>query len=69
MVKCFGDHIERIVEVYVNDIMVKTGWSKGLIFDLRSTFDRLKVKNIKLNHEKYVFGVPRGMLLSFLVSE
>jgi hypothetical protein len=29
----------------------------------------LRQKNIKLNPEKCVFGVPRGMLLGFIVSE
>jgi hypothetical protein len=29
----------------------------------------LRQKNIKLNPEKCVFGVPRGMLLGFIISE
>jgi hypothetical protein len=33
------------------------------------TFRCLKAKSIKLNPEKCVFGVPRGMLLGFIVSE
>jgi hypothetical protein len=32
-------------------------------------FKCLKARNIKLNPEKCVFGVPRGMLLGFIVSE
>jgi hypothetical protein len=32
-------------------------------------FKCLRAKNIKLNPEKCVFGVPRGMLLGFIVSE
>jgi hypothetical protein len=49
--------------------MVKTKQSEGLVSDLGLTFDRLKANNIKLNPKKYLFGVPRGMLLRFLVSE
>jgi hypothetical protein len=33
------------------------------------TFRCLKAKGVKLNPEKCVFGVPRGMLLGFIVSE
>jgi len=33
------------------------------------TFRCLKAKGIRLNPEKCVFGVPRGMLLGFIVSE
>jgi hypothetical protein len=40
-----------------------------LINDLDVAFKCLRAKNIKLNPEKCVFGVPRGMLLGFIVSE
>jgi hypothetical protein len=40
-----------------------------LINDLDVAFKFLKAKNIKLNPEKCVFGVPRGMLLEFIISE
>jgi hypothetical protein len=68
MIKCFGDQIGRIVEAYVDDIMVKTRRSKGLVSDLRLTFNRLKGNKIKLNLKKCVFSVL-GMLLGFLVSK
>ena len=37
------------------------------VADLRITFDCLRAKGVKLNPEKCVFGVPRGMLLGFIV--
>jgi hypothetical protein len=37
--------------------------------DLDIAFKCLRAKNIKLNPEKCVFGVPRGMLLGFIISE
>jgi hypothetical protein len=68
MIKCFSDLIERSVEVYDNNIMVKIRQTDSLVHALRETFDKLKANEIKLNTEKCVFGVPRGMLLGFLVS-
>jgi ribonuclease HI len=65
----FGEHIGRTVEAYVDDIVVKTRKASDLLSDLEATFRSLKAKGVKLNPEKCVFGVPRGMLLGFIVSE
>jgi hypothetical protein len=65
----FGEHISRTVEAYVYDIVVKKRKASDLISDLETTFKCLRAKGVKLNPEKCVFGVPRGMLLGFIVSE
>jgi ribonuclease HI len=65
----FGEHIGRTVEAYVDDIIVKTRKASDLIFDLEVTFRCLKAKSVKLNPKKCVFGVPRGILLGFIVSK
>jgi hypothetical protein len=65
----FGEHIGRTVEAYVDDIVVKTKRDSDLLSNLETTFKCLRVKGVKLNLEKCVFGVPRGMLLGFIVSE
>jgi ribonuclease HI len=65
----FGEHIGRTVEAYVDDIVVKTRKASNLLSDLKVTFRCLKAKSVKLNPEKCVFGVPRGMLLGFIVSK
>jgi ribonuclease HI len=59
----FGEHIGRTVEAYVDDIVVKTRKASDLLADLDTTFKCLKAKGVKLNPEKCVFGVPRGMLI------
>jgi hypothetical protein len=65
----FGEHIGQTVEAYVDDIVVKTRKASDLLSNLETTFKCLKAKGVKLNPEKCVFGVPRGMLLGFIVSE
>ena len=69
MLNCFGDLIGRTVEAYVDDIVVKSKRTDHLVADLEQTFVKLRANGIKLNPEKCVFGVPRGMLLGFIVSE
>jgi hypothetical protein len=68
MSKTFGDLIRYKVEVYVDDIVVKTKRGSTLVEDLTMVFDKLRATRTKLNPEKCVFGVSAGKLLGFLVS-
>jgi hypothetical protein len=65
----FGDHIRRTIEAYVDDIVVKTRKADDLVNDMRVAFDCLRANWVKLNPEKCVFGVPRSMLLGYIVSQ
>jgi hypothetical protein len=65
----FGDHIGRTVEAYLDDIVVKTRKAGDLVSDLRMAFGCLRANGVKLNPEKCVFGVSRGMLLGYIVSQ
>jgi hypothetical protein len=69
MRRVFGGLIGRIIEAYVDDIVVKSKKTGDLVPDLTEVFVRLRQHGVKLNPEKCIFGVPRGMLLSFVVSE
>ena len=62
------DQIGRNVQVYVDDIVIKTKEKSTLIDDLRETFANLRRFRMKLNLDKCTFGVPAGKLLGFLVS-
>jgi hypothetical protein len=68
MSKTFRDLIRDKVEVYVDDIVVKTKRGSTLVEDLTLVFDKLRATRIKLNPDKCVFGVSAGKLLGFLVS-
>jgi hypothetical protein len=65
----FGELIGRIIEAYVDDIEVKSKKTGDLVPDLTEVFSKLRKHGVKLNPEKCVFGVPRGMLIGFVVSE
>jgi hypothetical protein len=48
---------------------VKTRKADDLVNNLRTTFDCLWANGVKLNPKKCVFGVLRGMLLGYIVSQ
>jgi hypothetical protein len=68
MSKTFGDLIRDRIEVYVDDIVVKTKRGSTLVEDLTLVIDKLRATRTKLNPEKCIFGVSAGKLLGFLVS-
>jgi hypothetical protein len=68
MHKTFGELIRDLVEVYVDDIVVKVKSSASLLDNLTLVFDKLRLTRTKLNPDKCVFGVTTGKLLGFLVS-
>jgi hypothetical protein len=63
-----GDLVRDIVEVYVDDIVVKTRESNSLLENLAQVFNKLRATCTKLNPEKCFFGISAGKLLGFLVS-
>jgi hypothetical protein len=66
--KTFRDLIRDLVEVYVDDIVVKIKSHSSLLDNLTIVFDRLHSMRTMLNPDKCVFGVFAGKLLSLLVS-
>jgi hypothetical protein len=57
MHKTFGDLIGDLVEVYVNDIVVKIKSRASLLDNLALVFNRMRSTHMKLNPDKCVFGV------------
>ena len=64
----FRPQIGWNVEVYVDDMLVKSLEEKKHLDNLQKTFDTLKRYNMKLNLSKCVFGVSSGKFLGFMVS-
>jgi hypothetical protein len=69
MQACLKEQIGHNIEVYVDDIVIKTAKADTLLEDLRETFANLDRCSIKLNPKKCSFGVPTGQLLGYLISE
>ena len=64
----FRPQIGRNVEVYVDDMLVKSQDEEIHLDNLQETFDTLRQYNIKLNPSKCAFGVSSGKFLGFMVS-
>ena len=69
MNKMFVHQIGRNVQVYVDDMLVKSLRKDNHLDNLRETFDTLRSYNMKLNPNKCAFGVMAGKFLGFMVSQ
>ena len=67
--KMFNKQIGRNMEVYVDDMLVKSKEKLTHLDNLRETFTTLKQYQMKLNPSKCVFGVASGKFLGFMVSQ
>jgi len=59
----------KCVEVYVDDMVVKSPSHHQQAQDLSAMFSVLRQYNIRLNPEKCVFDVDRGKFLSFMLTQ
>ena len=66
--KMFSKQIGRNMEVYVDNMLVKSREELAHLDDLKETFTILKQYQMKLIPAKCVFGVASGKFLGFMVS-
>ena len=64
----FHDMIGRNVEVYVDDIVVKSNSCDQHISDLKEVFQALRQYHMRLNPKKCAFGVEGGKFLGFMLT-
>ena len=67
--KMFSKQIGRNMEVYVDDMLVKSKEEFAQLDDLQETFTTLRQYQMKLNLNKCTFGVASGKFLGFMVSQ
>ena len=65
----FIKQIERNMEMYVDDMLVKSMEELAHLDDLRETFTTLRQYQMKLNPSRCAFGVASGKFLGFMVSQ
>ena len=66
--KMFSNQIGRNMEMYIDDMLVKSKEELTHLNDLRETFATLRQYQMKLNPSKCAFGVTSGKFLGFMVS-
>jgi hypothetical protein len=65
----FHDFLGIIVEVYIDDIVVKSASLNSHLADLRLVFEKMCRYGLKMNPLKCAFGVSAGKFLGFIVHE
>ena len=67
--KMFSKQIERNMEVYMDNMLIKSKDKPAYLDNLKETFATLKQYQMKLNPSKCAFGVALRKFLGFMVSQ
>ena len=65
----FHDLIGVIMEVYSDDIVIKSATHKSHLADLRLAFERMHRYGLKMNPLKCAFGVSARKFLAFIIHD
>ena len=68
MTKIFKPLINQTVEVYIDNIVVKSKTQTKHIQHLEKAFCLMRAYNIKLNSSKCTFGISARKFLGFMVT-
>nr|GEU94919.1 reverse transcriptase domain-containing protein [Tanacetum cinerariifolium] len=68
MDKAFEGQIGRNIEVYVDDLVVKSYTEAEMMRDIEETFRTLRKVNMKLNPKKCSFGLAEGVFQGYVVT-
>jgi hypothetical protein len=65
----FHDLIGIILEVYIDDVIVKSDSMDGHLADLRLALERMRRYGLKMYPRKCLFSVSAGKFLGFIIHE
>jgi hypothetical protein len=65
----FHDLLGIILEVYIDNVIVKSDSMDSHLADLRLALERMRWYGLKMNPLKCAFGVSSGKFLKFIIHE
>jgi hypothetical protein len=65
----FHDLLGIILEIYIDDVIVKSDSMDSHLTDLRLPLERMRRYGLKMNPLKCAFGVSTGKFLGFIIHE
>ena len=68
MTRMFEPQLGKSIEIYINDMVVKSKVVSEHVGDLRVIFDILRKHKLRLNASKCSFGVRSGKFLGYMVT-
>ena len=67
--RIFKSQIDRNVDTYVDDILLKSLKTSTFLANLREALEVIRATRMMLNPKKCIFGVISGKFLGYLVSQ
>ena len=68
MTRIFKEKIGNIVEIYIDDMVVKSKANQRHVGDLIEIFEILRWYRLRLNVDKCVFDVGAGKFLRYMIT-
>ena len=68
MTKMFEPQLGRSIEVYIDDMVIKSKIVSEHVVDLTNIFEILRKHKLRLNASKCLFGVGSGKFLGYMVT-
>ena len=68
MTRMFNPQLGKNIEVYINDMVVKSKAESDHVSDLKSIFEVLREHKLCLNASKCSFGISLGKFLGYMVT-
>ena len=68
MTRMFEPHLGKNIEIYVDDMVIKSKLESEHVNDLKNIFEILSRHKLRLNTSKCSFGVGLGKFLGYMVT-